>query len=476
MSKNFPSHPHGQITPMVIAGGHKNSATGTSERQDGSAPIFDPMRMSQQDVNLEDMWFSGMSVNPSSFGQNSSISPPDPGTIVWVLKQMGEPGGIILGQSNTVRGGGNGSGGGGSDLMSGPILQQLQSEKIPVNIPPKISPQVMDGATIMGIQEKGEQHSLDLLDGLPVHGALFQMAGFAIPELKKIPTAKQTNDKMMDFQMMQQLMQQIMSMSQMFQSLANKKSGNGKSFMDNINGGLSPQMQTAMASLATLSQGMDSGQGFEFVTGQPYHEETFLNNSANLLSQVTTVDDLMNTMQVLQYDTTLYGQDKLDPITNEIETAHGPATQVINYDGTIDVIYPANTMNSMNNWANTYSSSTYSPGAGSAPASSGAGQQGGQGGGQQGMQQAQQMMSMMQQMFGQSSKIMQEMFKRLAPQQEKESKKMHEKLNKGKKAQKLNDIFKATAEGGEPLSKSNYDSGMGGGTDTGFDLQFNFGE
>ena len=155
----------------------------------------------------------------------------------------------------------------------------------------------------------------------------------------------------------------------------------------------------------------------------------------------STVDDLMTTMQTLQSDTTLHGLDKLEPTTYQIDTAHGPATQVVNYDGSIDVIYSANTMNNMNSWANTISSPTYSPGAGSAPSTpSNQSNQGGSG--QNGMQQAQQMMSMMQQMFGQSSQIMQEMFKRLAPQQEKESKKMHEKLNKGKNAQKLNDLFK----------------------------------
>ena len=111
MAKNFPSHPRGEITPMVIAGGNKNSATGTSERQDGAAPVFDVMRHSQQDVNLEDLWFSGLSQVPTAFGQNGFTAPPDPGTIVYVLKQAGEPGGVILGMSNTVRKGGEGSSG-----------------------------------------------------------------------------------------------------------------------------------------------------------------------------------------------------------------------------------------------------------------------------------------------------------------------------------------------------------------------------
>jgi hypothetical protein len=411
MSKNFPSHPSGEITPMVIAGGNKNSATGTSERQDGAAPVMDPMRHSQQDVSIEDLWFSGLSINPTSFGQNSFMAPPDPGSIVYVLKQAGEAGGIILGMSNTVRKGGQGSGGGGQDIMNGPIMQQLKSEKIPVNIPPKIKETTERGAKIRKVEEKGEEHSLDLLDGLPIHGALFQMVGFQQPEIKKIPTAKQKNDKMMNNQMMQQLAGQVMSMAQMFQGLAGKGKGGssapsipgvtpaGNTYMQDIMSSLNPQMQTAVSSLSKLVQGLETDDGVEFVTGSVVHEETYLENSANLLSQVTTIDDLMNTMQRLQWDTELFGQDKLEPTEYVIDTAHGVAKQVVNYDGTIDVIYDANTMNNMNGWANVVTSPEQSPGAGFAPPPS---QSSGSGG---------QMASMMQQMFGKSSQIMQEMFK-----------------------------------------------------------------
>jgi hypothetical protein len=462
MSKSFPSHPKGEITPMVIAGGNKNSATGTSERQDGSAPIFDPMRHSQQDVSVEDLWFSGLSAMPTAFGQNSFMGPPDPGTIVYVLKQAGDAGGVILGMSNTVRKGGQGSGGGGSDIMNGPIMQQLKSEKIPVRIPPQIEETTERGAKVRKIKEKGEEHSLDLLDGLPIHGALFQMVGFHQPEIKKVPTAKTKNDKMMTNQMFEQLSGQVMSMAQMFQGLANKGRGgnNNNTYMQGIMNSLNPQMQTAVTSLSKLVQGLDTSGGVEFVTGGVVHEETYLQNSADLLSQVTTIDDLMNTMQRLQWDTELFGQDKLEPTEYIFDTAHGEAKQVVSYDGTIDVIYTGNTMNNMNSWANVISNPATSPGgAGSSSPSSG----GGSGG---------QAASMMQQMFGKSSQIMQEMFKRLSPKQEKEAKAMHKKLNQSEAANKLHGIFKETAEGGEPLKKQNYESGIGGVGNDQFSIDF----
>jgi hypothetical protein len=479
MSKNFPSHPLGEITTMVTVGGHKNSPTGTSEMEDGSAPVLDPLRQSQQDFDVNDLWFSGMTVAPSAFMQQIMMAPPDPGTMVTALKRKGDPGATVIGLHNTVRKGGGGGGGGGQDLMNGTILSAAQSEKIPVSIPPKVKETTERGAKIRKIEEKGEEHSIDLLDGLPIHGALFQMTGFMQPEVKKVPTAKQKNDKMMTNKMMEQLAGQVMSLAQMMQGLASKGKGGGggttppaggggttprgNTYMDDIMGTVPPHIGTAIKSMSKLMQGFDTGDGTEYVTGGVVHEETFLDNSANLLSQVTTISDLMKVMQRLQSDITLFGQDKLEPVEYTIDTAHGVAKQVVYFDGTIDVLYDANTMNNMNSWANVISSPDSSPGVGSDPAG------GGGGGGGQGGQGA----GSMQQMFGKSAQIMQEMFKRLAPKQEKEAKKMHEKLNQGKTAQKLNDIFKDTAEGKEPLKKEHYDDGTGmGGLENQFNLQF----
>jgi hypothetical protein len=246
----------------------------------------------------------------------------------------------------------------------------------------------------------------------------------------------------------------------MFQGLANKgRGGNSGTYMQGIMNSLNPQMQTAVTSLSKLVQGLDTSGGVEFVTGGVVHEETYLQNSADLLSQVTTIDDLMNTMQRLQWDTELFGQDKLEPTEYIFDTAHGEAKQVVSYDGTIDVIYTGNTMNNMNSWANVISNPATSPGgAGFAPPSSS-----GSGGSQS---------SMMQQMFGKSSQIMQEMFKRLSPKQEKEAKAMHKKLNQSETANKLHGIFKETAEGGEPLKKQNYESGIGGVGNDQFSIDF----
>ncbi len=507
MAKNFPSHPYGEITPMVIAGGDK---TDPAQRRDGSMKVFDVNRWDQQEYDLSDLWFNGFMQGPTQMGQMSTGGGLDPGTIVYVLKQAGEPGGVILGAASGTRKGSSGGSIGGQNLMDGSILQDLASRKIGVNVPPQIEEKTERGAKIRKIKEKGEQHSLDMLDGLPLHGALFQMTGFRLPELKSIPTAKQKNDKMMNNQMMQQLQGQVMSMVQMFQGLMNNgrsgtsaaggipsasgmmstvsnpntgtetqvdlsKTGaglgpDGVSYMDEVLQTLEPHMQTAVKSLAKLVQGLETSNGVEFPTGGAVHYTIFMENAAGLLAQATTIDDLMIGMQRLQWDESLFGQDKLSPVVFEVDTAHGAAFQYMYYDGHIETVYTSNTMNSMNAWANTITSPTTSPGIGpSTPSSSGTGTPSSGSNSGSGSGQGQQLQSMMQQMFGQSAQIMQEMFRRLAPQQEKEAKKMHEKVNQSGDAQKIQDIAKDTVEGGTPGNKQHYQSAVG--TDQ-FNLQF----
>lgn len=510
MSKNFPSHPHGEITPMVVAGGDKSDP---SQRRDGSMKVYDPMRWAEQDFNLDDLWFNGYSQMPTQFGQMSTGGGLDPGTIVYVLKQAGEPGGAIIGAASGTRKGSSGGSIGGQNLMNSELMQELSSRKIGVNVPPQIEEKTVRGAKVRMIKEKGDQHSLDMLDGLPIHGALFQMTGFRLPELKQVPTAKQKNDKMMNNQMMQQLQGQVMSMAQMFQGLMkNGRSGtqaaggipnttgptspvnnpstgtqtqvdlsktgaglgpDGISYMDELLVTLEPHMQTAVKSLAKLVQGLETTDGVEFPTGGAVHYTIFMENAAGILAQATNIDELMVGMQRLQWDTDLFGQDKLSPVVFEVDTAHGSAFQYMYYDGHIETVYTSNTMNAMNSWANTITSPEYSPGVGSSTPSSSAGAGGTPSSGSgSGSGSGQQLQSMMQQMFGQSAQIMQEMFKRLAPQQEKEAKKMHEKLNRGADAKKLQAIAKDTFEGGSPANKQNYQSDTAiVGTDQ-FDLQF----
>ena len=142
------------------------------------------------------------------------------------------------------------------------------------------------------------------------------------------------------------------------------------------------------------------------------------------------------------------GQDKLDKVVIDIENAWGTALQEVSSNGMITVTY--DDANTQSQFAKSMTSDQYGSAATSAPP---AGQQGGSGGGGQG---AQQIQSIMSSLFGQSSGIMQDMWKRLAPSGEQTAKDMHQKLTQEQEAQQQKNINKATTDGGDPLSKNFY--------------------
>jgi hypothetical protein len=362
-------------------------------------------------VNIEDASLSSLLNSPTAFMQQAFSGGLDPGTPVVMLKQAGELGGMIIGQSNTVRNGGQPTS--GKAVGGAQKVEQLVNTKRNINVAPDVKEMDVGGVKIRKIIEKGQQHGLDLLDGLPIHGALFDMAGFRLPEVSKVPTAKQTNDGMMSLDQLKQMMGQIMSLGQMIQGLAGNKGGGGGAggygaglaqtgagsvsttpytppgantgaggadyggglgnniiaavdaqpgtHLYDIMDGLSPPMKAAVNSLSILLQGYDAQDGVAYLTTNVVHEETYLQNARELLGQVQTLDDLMYVLSRLQWDKTLFGQENIANVVTEIQTAWGTALQEIDVNGNIVLTYGSEDANLEMEFANNMTSNTSSP-------------------------------------------------------------------------------------------------------------------
>ena len=497
-------------------------------------------------IDLEDISLSGLLSSPTAFMQQAFQGGMDAGTPVIMIKEAGELGGVVLGQSNTVRKGGKGQTGGKS-LGSSQTVDQLTGTERNINIAPDVREFEEDGVKIRKIIEKGKQHKLDLLDGLPIHAALFDIAGFRLPEIKKVPTAKQTNDQMMSMQNLQQMMGQIMSLGQMIQGLAGNKGGGGggggfgaggssmvpqttgvfpqyeppgantgaggagysgglgdniisaydapsDTPMYEIMDGLTPAMKSAVNSLSVLLQGYEAQDGVAFMTGNVVHEDTYLQNAQELLSQVNSLDDLMYVLGRLQWDKSLRGTEKLSNVKNEIQTAWGVALQEIDYEGNIIITYGAEDANNEMEFANTMTSNTGSPalgffdgnntqdvyysvnatgaslgfdttGAGGASGIPSGGSKGGTTNAGQVIGQVQGLLGqiqglaqgMNQNMFGEAAETMKDMWKRMTKEQENDAKKMHQKLNQDGSSKKMSQIAEKVVKGGPPFDIQYYD-------------------
>jgi hypothetical protein len=453
----------GQIRVGVINRGFKGDTPDDHSLNHGVRDIN-----AGPDVNNEDCGFWPMSINPTGGDSCEFGGALPPAQLVYYMKNAGQTGGIILGLANSIKNGGTGGGGGGQNLL-GDAVQELMNTTIGINIPPQIQESTERGAKVRKIKEKDQQFSSSLLDGLPFHAALHAMSGFRTPAVKKVPTARQTNDQMMTMDVFNQLSGQIMSLAQMFQGLTQNGAGggqggasaaqagglgNGQSYWQDIHDNLTPNMSAALNNLSTLIQGHETDSGVGYVTGGVVHYGIYLENATALLSQVQSIDDLMNVLQRLQFDTSIMGHEALDNVVVQIENAWGTALQEVDFNGTITISY-ANA-NSQMEFANSMSNTTYAGSASSAPAPApyfGGGNQGSGSGGANAGQIAGQVQSLMGQMFGKSAGTLQDMWKRLAPSGEKTATDLHKKLTQQQEAQKRKQVNDATLKNqGDPFA------------------------
>jgi hypothetical protein len=291
------------ITVGIIAGGDINDPA--SDHSCNQKVIL-PLVHNPDGVKPEHLAFSTLAQSPQKQSQTSFPGVLDPGSLVYVMKRPGDNQVVILGVANDLHNTENRTPG-NIDLLGHSFFKDLMKKTIKVNIPPDIEEGEDRGAKVRKIKEKDQEWSHDLLKGLPTHGALFSLAGFRLPEVKDVPTAKTHHNEILTEDMLKNLPGQVMSLGKMFKGLFGNKGMSGAAM-----GGLSPQMQNAVQSFGNLSQTMEDNEYGSFGVSGRVDANTYMNNAVSLISQVTTVDDLVTVMNRLQYDETLFGQENLD--------------------------------------------------------------------------------------------------------------------------------------------------------------------
>jgi hypothetical protein len=440
-----------------------------------------PMTQDPEGVKQEHLAFSPMMHSPTAFSQGGFQGHLDPGALVYFLKMPGETGGIILGQANDLVNYDQGASG-GQNLLGAQYFQDLFDRETGVNIPPEIKETEEDGVKVKAIKEKNKKHKHSLLKGLPSHNAMQPTTGYKLEEITNVPTAKQEFNALPTTDMMNMIPGNLMSLPQMFQGLMQGGGGAGgggqgaggqgagqgtasgsagltasstrvkvenpetsntvigsvafmteddpmmdllPTPMERLEQQLDPTIFNALSSISTLTQGMAASDVCSFQTASRVHYDTYMYNAETLLSQVTCLEDLFTAIHRLQHDTSLFGLENLAPVYYTVETAWGNANVVISH---ADIGLEYANANVQKQFAQSMTNPSNSPSAG-----------GGGGGGN---------------MFGKSAEKMMDMFKRLGPNNQKEAKQMHEKLNQGDDAQKLWKIVEKTLKGGNPLDPS----------------------
>lgn len=429
----------------VIASGGDPKGKGDHPKDESSnQKVILPATHDPKNVKQEHLAFSPLMNAPTALNQQTFHGVMDPGSLVYFLKYPGQSGGVILGQANDLvnydKGQSGGGSSGGKDLLGEQFFKELFDRETGVNIPPDIEDAEVNGAKVKKVKEKNKKHKHSLLKGLPSHGASFPMSGYKLPEVKDVPTAKQEYTNIMTNNMLDNLPGLPMSLGGLFSGLGFGGGGGGAGAGGAAGGGttasslqtslsydysaaivsnVSPEMADAVTSMATLSQNYtSSGNVSSYACSYRVDPETYYQNAAELLSQITSVSDLMDVCNRLQYDESLFGLDKLANNMIEVETAWGNANVIITGTGETFTEY-ANTK-PQSDFQNNLSNPSSNPGSGSG-----------------------------QNMFGNKTSSLMDMMKRLAPNSQKQMQQVMGSMNGDMDLQK---IIKQTIEGGNPLS------------------------
>jgi hypothetical protein len=312
--------PHGyQIAYNVVTGGHSKEP---APDQSGTLRIIDPIRHGQQ-VNQDDLPFVTTLRTPTQSALEETPFPPEPGSVVAVSFNMGDPTSrAVVGMPNEIN---NSQSVAGNNPLMHHIIQAVGKDVMKYK-PTKYKEKNHRGAIVRAIDEESGNWKHELTKGLPTHAALYPLAGQVLPAIKQIDTAVKEFASILNQGSIGQMPGSIMNLSSIFQKLNKKQK---KKILEN-------KPETLVNAIESMMNLMVEGEGSgSYISSGRIHEETFIENLVELLSQCTNLSDLVDCMQRLRYDESLFGLDKLENIELKANSAFGEIAFTVDRNGEV---------------------------------------------------------------------------------------------------------------------------------------------
>lgn len=372
----------------IVVGGHDADP---DPNQNGLCRVYLP-QIHGNNVKKEDLGFSVVLMPPNQAGATQFNGVADPGQQMLCLKS-GPPGDttlICLGSIPTNRQPGGQPGNRNLNTFLNAMTEAFSTE-LNINIPPNIKETMSGGTRIRQIQEKGQRHKNDLLMGLPSHGASYTLAGTPLKQVTSVSTATQSFSNILTGSMLSALPGANFSVSSILSSLTS-------SVADELLSSLPPELAQGMQNMFNLMQTMEVSEGGGFATSGKVDPTTYLANAVSLLKGNQSLGEVISNIQRLQYDTSLFGLDKLASTPFTIPTAFGDISMNLSATGAIQITTPEAVQKAIDAFGALMSSGAGFPGAS------------------------------LGNMFGSSSGVMSEMFNRLPPDKQTVAKNMMEKV------------------------------------------------
>jgi len=311
----------------IVIGGEKGD---TSSMQLG-CKVINPLIHSSQNYNDQDLPFVLNNTPATQESLETTPNPPEPGTMVLVDGVLGDPSTKIVTaqfpnvtQMKTAEG--------NNDLHE--WLRRAFKKPVGKNRPTSFVEKEERKALVRDIENEKGEWTHDLVKGIRADAAFSTLAGQILPQVKNIDTAIQKALNIPSAGMLANLPGSFMSLSSMLSKLTNKQKKSATSSM-------SPEVTMALESIQTLLT--DGEISNSSITSGRVHEETFIQNAIDLLSQVTTIHDLIGVLDRLRHDTSLHGLENIETIEYRTNTAYGEIVQTIDYLG--NLVMDANSQN-----------------------------------------------------------------------------------------------------------------------------------
>lgn len=410
MSSNPNNFLDGTLVGIVVGGDINDPAPD----QSCNMKVFIP-GLHGKDVKLDHLGFSTMMKSPTKGSQTTFEGVLDPGSLVFVRKDTGSPVCHIIGTANDIYDPESRTPGNIDLVHSIPFIADIMRKTINVRIPPNIQEVVENGVKIRKIIEKNKYHSHNLTAGIPSNGAIYPLGGTVLPSVKGVPTAAQATQNILTAAVATALPGVAMSLG----GILNMITG---TIARELFSKMPPQAVAAFNSMSMLVQSIESTNIGSFMTGARVDPATLLANTVKLLAQTTNISDVVSVFQRIQYDTSLYGIDKLASTIIKTVTPFGIIQQSIDASGNITNIIPKAVEEAAKAFGNLMSNPAAFAGVNPG-----------------------------QNLFGASASSMFNMFGRLAGAAQQTAIDMSNKLNQSDKAQKFTEVAKKT-NGDNPFS------------------------
>lgn len=328
ISRHLNNASESNFTIGYCVGGHDGNP---APNQDGGIKVYQAHHMGNG-VSTDHIGFSPVMMQPNQGGATEFNGCVDPGQALVCMRTK-EPDGatslVVVGCLQPSRQDG---GSPQNNNLNTALKALVEAFATTINVfpAPNVIETIRDGARVRQIQEKGFQHKHDLLKGIPSSGSIYPLAGLIQKQITGISTATQSFSNIITGTMMAALPGTNFSLGNLLTSLTS-------SALDEMLSSMPVEIAQGTQSMFNLMQSMEVNESGGFSTMGKVDPTTFLTNATNLLKGNQSLGEVVENVKRLQYDTSLFGLDKLGSASFDIPTAFGvikmslsPTGQMVN--------------------------------------------------------------------------------------------------------------------------------------------------